>query len=389
MKGSKNKSKRSIRIILSLIFLSIVIMTLSLTVFKSELLGLFNQINDSNELVKVNSSEEMNEIPDKEEQTEKDADGGSEVDDPAGEDNTGIEATPTTQSDNTLSDISERIELRLGDKTENVEIGYIPEFDDMKSYYDIKAVYYSKDVPEGDYLHKDDIKWTTDNEDIADVRRGTVMPISEGTATITSEYNGLKDSITVIVKKDTFVEIELEYPDLVLDKDGINKSHSRIYTDVKTLYGNKFEITNREETHWTAQNGNVEIIDGGIRAKEVGKDIVTVEFCGLTTTLNVEVKDRKIKEIRLDFSEITMSYNKNGASETTNAGLSAELDDGTILDISDRAKWTSEDPLVAEVAAGDLVFIDAVGVGETLIHADYEDFHGTIKVIVEDATAGD
>jgi hypothetical protein len=60
-----------------------------------------------------------------------------------------------------------------------------------------------------------------------------------------------------------------------------------------------------------------------------------------------------------------------------------------VVNVSVDAEWTSDGPSVAEVVESFDMVIRAVGPGETLVHAVYEDFHGIIKVTVIDETGGD
>lgn len=203
---------------------------------------------------------------------------------------------------------------------------------------------------------------------------------------ITVEYKGLKDSINVTVKKDTFARLNLVYHDLVLSYEGLGSDIPEIGVLVETAYGRKFDITYNNKLSWTLEHVEDVTIDWGAGPRRASRYNLVAEFYGVTAIVKVEYRDRKIKEIKLTDTELVMSYDGD-IIETAFIGLKAEFDDGEVINIDDDlVTWTSDDPSVAEVI-GDGFEIRAVGPGETLIHAVYEDFHGTVKVIVEDKTS--
>jgi len=101
----------------------------------------------------------------------------------------------------------------------------------------------------------------------------------------------------------------------------------------------------------TAGTGVVEIDDGGrVTALAPGEDVVVADVDGVIGEAVVTVEDRTIVDV-----VVTPANGRTGVGGEVPFSADARLDDGSRLDVTTLAVWTTSDPGVATV--------DEVGVG--------------------------
>jgi len=269
------------------------------------------------------------------------------------------------------SENNERIQI----VTESEVLEYVEDFSDVIYSAGVKHIINENSE---DILDPASVTWHCDNTDVAEIKEnGVIIPKSGGKATITAEYQGLKNSIEISVKKGSLTNLELAEKNIKLYKDLKIQGPYNLTVLATTSSGQKYDVTMNEDLQWSSTNENVvKIINGQLIPQNVGKSDIKVSFNGLTATSKVQVKSSKIKKIKLSNKEVSIDET-NGVKYVS---LKAELSDDSVEDISNDATWETADENIAIAYDGR---IDAVGEGITTVTVKYGDFTDKIRVIVK------
>ena len=149
---------------------------------------------------------------------------------------------------------------------------------------------------------KAEVEWSTSDEQVAVVRRGTVTAVGEGTAVITASIeDGVSASCTVNVSARTFTISQTTAI--------INLDESNTLTLTATSSDNG-EIT------WTSSDPNVATVVGGVvRAYEIGNVTITAQCGSSTATCEIEIIMPSLPE---DYYKIEK---RNNSSVISNPGI--------------------------------------------------------------------
>ncbi|BBI30914.1 Ig-like domain-containing protein [Cohnella abietis] len=219
--------------------------------------------------------------------------------------------------------------------------------------------------------------WTTDDSDIADIDGGEIEAVSEGTTTITANYNGLTVAIEVTVISEEEEEAT-QYVSLVAS----NKNIKLLPGDEKTIRiygltedGQKVEVT--DEVVWQTSKSDVVDADSGIlTAGKPGKAVVYVSHGSTELSFNVEViKEKAVKAIISSPSKIEV---KKGSEKQLIA--EAQYIDDVKIDVTERAVWTVKNDSILEIDGGTLT---ALKKGKTIITVKYKGKFANIEVTVK------
>jgi hypothetical protein len=206
---------------------------------------------------------------------------------------------------------------------------------------------------------------------------GQVTALSVGQTDVTATVGGVSASTPVHVTDAVLVTIAVTPP-----SGSIPKGTSRDYTATGTFSdGTSRDLTTR--VTWTSSGGAVSISNtapdqGRATGTTPGSVTVTARMGAVSGTADLTVSAAQLTSVTVT------PYNPNlpiGASVTCNA--TAGFSDGSTLDVTGSASWTSLDNSVATVAAGGVT--TGVAVGQTSIRATYLGVSGTTPVTVTDA----
>ena len=137
-----------------------------------------------------------------------------------------------------------------------------------------------------------------------------------------------------------------------------------------------------DETVWEVEDPNIvdlqdSIDEKRIIAKASGSTTITLKYKGLEAVINVNVTDPKVKDISLSRERVVRPVSVKSTSSGFPLKLYATLDDGSMVDISRVAEWSSSDTEIVVMDAGDgSIFKN----GKAVITVKYEDFVGTVDV---------
>lgn len=182
----------------------------------------------------------------------------------------------------------------------------------------------------------------------------------------------------IMIKKGTLNKLELSNRNLKLNNLFHNKKTQNPYNLTATIITSSsqiFDITDDPSTEWISTNHQIaSVTNGQVYTMNTGNVKISAKFKGYSAETKVTVDNKKIKDINLSRQEV---FIENNSSEQII--LSAQLEDGSIKDISALAAWESADHTVVTVCDGILY---AEGKGETSIHVSYGDYRNKIKVSV-------
>lgn len=209
-------------------------------------------------------------------------------------------------------------------------------------------------------------KWTSDNEDVAYVSKGSISAYSTGAAVITAEY-GTK-SVKVQVDVETPRRLELSEEDFSL------RTNEKKQLVLKATYANGHTEDVTAKANWSSSNEDVAYVAGGhVTAFTSGEAKVSASLGGKSASVTVDVDiPRKVKT---EPETLVMQ-----SKEQYQVQLIAEYADGNETVITDKAEWSTSSDKVATVENGK---ITAVASGEAKITAAFGNRKAEVKVEVD------
>ncbi|MCX7749937.1 MAG: stalk domain-containing protein [Clostridia bacterium] len=216
-------------------------------------------------------------------------------------------------------------------------------------------------------------KWTSSNSNVVSVDAGLVEALSEGTATITAEYQGLKASATVKVVKATITGLNLSAKETVtLEKNIVSPLELRASSSLST--GSSMDIT--EAAEWTSSNPNVaDAGNGFVTSVGEGTATITVKFKSFSDSMTVNVVNNKITGLTLSQTAVQTYIGVTAVAPAT-----VTLENGTTSDVSRFAEWKSNNEKIAVVDEEGR--IEGVGNGKAIITCTYKGFTAKVDVTV-------
>ncbi|WP_052339822.1 Ig-like domain-containing protein [Gorillibacterium massiliense] len=209
-------------------------------------------------------------------------------------------------------------------------------------------------------------KWTSSNEEVADVLSGVITGYSAGTATITATYGTKTTTISVTVDKTQKLTVNVQ--DVFLHE---NKSQQLTLTAV---YPNGTSNDVTSSATWSSSNESVAFVTKGlINGLSSGTATITGTYGGKTVTVKVNVEIVNF----LDSSDNELAMSVNDKNTPT---LKATYIDGSTEDVTSKATWTSSNQTVAIASKGT---ITAYKAGTATISATYGGKTVTITVSVD------
>lgn len=230
--------------------------------------------------------------------------------------------------------------------------------------------------------------WVSTNTAVAGISnagptRGRATAISAGTTTIKATYSGVTGSTTLTVSTATVVSISIT-PSSTSLPAGVTYQYSAqaIYSD-----GTSKDVTNTAT--WVSSNAAVVDVSnafgtrGQAKTLSSGTATVSATFSGVTGNASVTVTTAKLKLVQVTPFNPTLPIGYGIRMTAT-----AVYDDGTTLNVTSQATWTSSNAGVASVsnAPGSRGRVTPIAAGTTSISATYNGVTGSTTVTVTSAT---
>ncbi|WEK55568.1 MAG: hypothetical protein P0Y55_05830 [Candidatus Cohnella colombiensis] len=210
----------------------------------------------------------------------------------------------------------------------------------------------------------DKISWKTSSANLL-LKAPKMRGLIASTVTLTGTYLGKTITVKVTIEEE-FVSFDIQPSSIQLT---LKKSKS-IKVVATTKSGAKVNITNR--LNWTASAQDVVTVKGAnvtSIAEGSGKLTSTIQSKTITVPYTVTAKLTK-----LTASDKTLKLT-TGATDTVD--LTATFENGTTVDVTSEAEWTTSNKKVATVSNGKIV---VVGKGTAIIKAKFGEKTVSINV---------
>ncbi|WP_231574772.1 Ig-like domain-containing protein [Paenibacillus sp. FSL R7-0273] len=196
-------------------------------------------------------------------------------------------------------------------------------------------------------------EWTSSNEGVATVDKGTITVVGTGKAVITAKYLGVSKSVDVYVRAPYEAILLSPSEDQTLFLGESLQAKAEMRNAVNSRQNQSSDAT------WTSDNLLAATVTkdaaaATISGKAVGTAVIKAENLGVSKTLKVTVLPT-VTELSVDKSELEI-YTADTASLPKVSGTKL---DGTKLDLSQEIEWTSANEEIAEIKDGKLAGVKA------------------------------
>lgn len=199
-----------------------------------------------------------------------------------------------------------------------------------------------------------DAEWVSSAIKIADVANGRVTGLTNGRATITAKYGGKTITIPVEVGIVTKLEADKRYASI--------KSNSSAQVTLTATFADGRTLNVTSLADWKTSNYKVaDVAKGQISGRAYGKATITAKYNDKSISIPVDVDT--LKYLKTDVVQIVMAK-----GETKQITATATYMDGSELNVTKPALWTTSRLLVADVKDG---VIKATGSGKATIYVTY------------------
>lgn len=205
--------------------------------------------------------------------------------------------------------------------------------------------------------------WTSSDEAVAFVTKGTITSYAEGNVTISASYGAKTVSANLSVGKSNKLSVD---DDSVFVR--LNGTQQLVLT---ALDADSAPSNVTASAVWTSSDDNIATVTKGlIKGYKTGSATVTAVYGGKTVTITVDVE--KASHLNLTISKLNLGINQS--KEIT---AMASYADGTSQDVTDTATWSSDNEDIAAAIEGK---ITAYATGSAVITATYGGKTATVKV---------
>ncbi|WP_052429350.1 Ig-like domain-containing protein [Paenibacillus borealis] len=205
--------------------------------------------------------------------------------------------------------------------------------------------------------------WSSSDEAVAYVDKGSITTYAEGNVTITAAYGGKTVTATAAVGKSNKLSVDNDSLNLRL-----NGTHQLVLT---ALDANGTPSTVTDNAVWTTADENIAIVTKGlVTGYKSGTTTITAVYGGKTLTIAVSVETAA----RLNLTVSKLNLGKDQSKAVT---AMASYEDGTSQDVTEDAVWTTDNADVADVSKGT---ITAYATGSAVITASYGGKTATVKI---------
>ncbi|MGR5268672.1 Ig-like domain-containing protein [Vibrio astriarenae] len=216
------------------------------------------------------------------------------------------------------------------------------------------------------------VQWTSSNNEILTVYQGAVEAISEGTGVISIRLQDFTDSQQVTVQA---YEAELTEVKLNASESSIVEGNSIVWTATAN-YDDDSELDISRRATWSSSDETVATVVGGIiTALNPGSASISVSFEDKEDTAQLTVESATVDSISIEGGASSIRV---GQSTTYTA--TANYNNGTEVDITDSADWTSESETHAvSVSAGT---VTGLNVGNATIKVSFDGENASSDITV-------
>jgi len=216
--------------------------------------------------------------------------------------------------------------------------------------------------------------WSSTDAAVAIVTAGGVTGVGSGAATISASFGGLTAYAHVAVTAAALVQIDVE-PQLPTLPTLFDQAFTAIgiYSD-----GSKQDLT--AQATWATGDRTVATVSaaGVVHPAAAGATSVSATFDGVTGSTTLTVSTATPQSIEVD--PPTASIAKGTAASFAAIGT---YSDGTTLDLTSHATWSSsDDAVVGVVAAAGAVSAEARAVGAATVTASFAGVSGAASITV-------
>lgn len=217
--------------------------------------------------------------------------------------------------------------------------------------------------------------FSSSDDSIVAMSSNQATAIAAGVAHISASLDGVSRTITLVPFSATITGIELNYTSLSLPSDG------QAALIVNAIYDNGQSVNVTAQSTFTSSDDTIATVSasGVIDSQAAGSINITVDYNGHTKLLPVNITAASIDSIQI--SPIVGSKPLGGAQQFY---ATASLSDGTTLDITNFATWSSSDTSIMTItSSGEAALISA---GSASITADYQGISNSVNFQVLSAT---
>ncbi|MGR5118188.1 Ig-like domain-containing protein [Vibrio astriarenae] len=216
------------------------------------------------------------------------------------------------------------------------------------------------------------VQWTSSNNEILTVYQGSVEAISEGTGVISIRLQDFTDSQQVTVQA---YEAELTEVKLNASESSIVEGNSIVWTATAN-YDDDSELDISRRATWSSSDETVATVVGGvITAMNPGSASISVSFEDKEDTAQLTVESASVESISIDGGTSSIRV-----GQSTSYTATANYNNGTEVDITDSADWTSESETHAvSVSAGT---VTGLNVGNATIKVSFDGENATSDITV-------
>jgi hypothetical protein len=210
--------------------------------------------------------------------------------------------------------------------------------------------------------------WTIDNYAIATVTNGLVKGVISGTATVTAKFGN--QTATIPVSIEIVKRLDPSKAEVSLLLDGSEK------VKLMATFPDGTVEDVAEKAEWSTDKEAVaDALKGTIKAYGAGQATITAKYGTKTTTIKVDVDSTQ--KLEIDNQSLFLQVD-----DSKQLKLEATYMNGSKVDVTSKAEWSSSDEDTASVNKG---LVQALSSGEVVITAKYAE--KTIKVNVDVAVA--
>lgn len=199
-----------------------------------------------------------------------------------------------------------------------------------------------------------ELLWSTSDASIAEVVDGRVFGVAPGEATVTVQVDELVAHVRV-----TVLAVELEALQITPSETSLAVGVSAALR-VHGLYEDGQSIDLTDTVTWQSDDPSVaEVNTGGvIIGRSPGSAEVVAEWDGQRATARVTVSDAQVVELAVTPPAATVRVR-----QSVTFVAEATLSDGTTIDVSEQATWSSVTPEIVSATAGPRIVGLAPGTG--------------------------
>ncbi|MFT6633515.1 MAG: hypothetical protein ACJAS4_003486 [Bacteriovoracaceae bacterium] len=218
-----------------------------------------------------------------------------------------------------------------------------------------------------------DVVWSSSNTSAISISGIQASGVGAGSSNITASLDGKTRAISLFGFNATMVGIEVNYQSLNLPTDG------KANLVVTGIYDNGQSIDITQGSTFTSNDSGIITVNasGVVSAVAAGTTTIEIDYGGFNHSLPLEITNSTIDSIQV--SPIIGSKAQGGEQQFI---VTANLSDGSTLDITANAGWNSGDESIIDVNSSGLGSL--LNNGSTTITASYEGFSSNVNFTVLD-----